>query len=111
MAKQANASPPVCFECRFECIIFSSSVFVACHSLANGNNHLQVRASFGDPDGNCFLGIQASMFVFIHLPVASGSWGRESCLFSLEYRMAVVVLLAHLVDAKILAVVKLKFAV
>jgi hypothetical protein len=51
VAKQANASPPVCFECRFECIIFSSSVFVACHSLANGNNHLQVRASFGDPDG------------------------------------------------------------
>jgi hypothetical protein len=75
VAKQANASPPVCFEFRFECIIFSSSVLVACHSLANGNNHLQVGASFGDPDGNCFLGIQASMFVFcqLHLEVGGGN--------------------------------------
>ncbi len=81
MAKQANGSPPVRFECRFECIIFSSSVLVACHSLANGNNHLPVGASLGDPDGNCFLGIQASMFVFIPLPVASGSWGGNPVLF------------------------------
>jgi hypothetical protein len=30
------------------------------------------------------------------LPVASGSWGRESCLFSLKYRMAVVGIISTL---------------
>jgi hypothetical protein len=48
------------------------SVLVACHSLANGNNHLQVGASFGDSDGNSFLGIQA--FLVCDYTFASCIW-------------------------------------
>jgi hypothetical protein len=43
-----------------------------------------------------FWAFKLSLFVIIHLPVASGSWGRESCLFSLKYRMAVVGIISTL---------------